>query len=916
MLILLPLSAAEHRPFMVRLWQSEDGLPGNVVRSMVQAADGYLWVATAEGVARFDGINFEAIEPEGDLRRIRFAFWRLFAQSNGDVWVATFQGGLFRISNGKLEQILKEHPRPRPPLISQLVFDSSGKAFFKRENEILRVEGHEEVLIDDPTGSLLTLFEKDRDHHRTAGRALEPGDPPVLESSDGFRWAANSDGTLVARSPDGSESTVGLPGVAPPYLVNEMLEDREGNIWIATPINGLARARRSRVDVLTKADGLSERSAFAVMEDSGGGWWIANRRNGIDRWTEEETQNFTLSSTPYHRPVATIFEDQESRIWLASRGGTVFLYRDGLFEPQFAKSQVPSKVRTIRQARNGLMWFGGENGLTSYDGENVRQFGTEEGLPNVDISVLAHGPNDVLFAGTTDGRVYRGGSRGFSLIGSPEPLEHWWISGLIPVSEKELWVTTLGGGLFLWNGSTWHRFATDDGLPDLRLTCILDDMHGHFWFGSLGGILRASRRELLMRALHQDQPLHWLRFDRSDGLPTRECIGGYQPAGWRGDDGRLWFPTGNGVVRVRPDLVEVNQVPPPVFIHSTRVNGRQPPDDQLVLEAGPGRARLEFRFIGLSYSAPEKVTYRARLEGLDDHWRELGNQRIAAFEAVPPGDYTFEVIAVNGDGVWSLNPARVSVHVAPHFWESAWFILGMTGVTLLCAAAAGWAIARLKLKRRIQALKIRHAREAERARIARDLHDDLGASLTELSLLSALAAEEEDESSMRPALGQISSKAKNVVGTLDEIVWAVNPREDTLRSLVDYLAAFAREFLDTAGIVLRTDISRSIPDQPLDTTVRHGVFMAAREAINNLVKHSGASEAKLVVLFNKRGLEIRIEDNGSGFSQEWEAKGCGIVNLQERMQSCGGDCTVTSIPGSGVTVALFLPLLDDSPSKP
>jgi signal transduction histidine kinase len=219
------------------------------------------------------------------------------------------------------------------------------------------------------------------------------------------------------------------------------------------------------------------------------------------------------------------------------------------------------------------------------------------------------------------------------------------------------------------------------------------------------------------------------------------------------------------------------------------------------------------------------------------------------------------------------------------------------------------------MKRRIQGLKIRHAREAERSRIARDLHDDLGASLTEISILSALAAEAGDESTLRPSLDQLSRKAQDVVGTLDEIVWAVNPREDTLRSLVDYLAAFAREFLDHAGIALRTDIPHAVPEQPLDTTARHGIFLAAREALNNLVKHSRASQARLAVRISQELLEIRIEDNGRGFSQEWEAKGYGVANLRERMKACGGDCSITSIPGEGVIVTLTLPLLAD-PSPP
>jgi signal transduction histidine kinase/ligand-binding sensor domain-containing protein len=915
LLTLLPLHSAERQRqrAMVRLWQSEDGLPGNVVRSMVQATDGYLWVATAEGIARFDGIEFDTIEPDGELRRFRFAFWRMFAPEDGSVWVATFQGGLFRIRDSRLERVLHEVPKSRPPLINQLILDDHGTVHFRRGEEIWQVANDVPSLVEKPSDDLKERFARDHEKQISGGRAVETGvggEVAQLRTKDGRRWAADDTGRLVI---DG-KIPVDLPGVASPYVFNELLEDREGNVWVATPLSGLARVRPSRVEPLSTTDG-PEPAAFAVMQDRSGDWWIANRRGGIDRWSSDRVEHLELVPTGYQRPVSTMFEDSKGQLWVAARGGSVFLRRpDGSFSQQFSRTQVPSKVRTIQEDGQGVLWFGGTQGVASYDGKTVRQYGEADGFPKCEVSVILRDRKRVL-VGTNDGQVFAVENGVFRLLGNPAPLKHWWVSGLLAVSEDELWATTLGGGVFLWNGKSWQQFAADDGLPDLRLTSILSDDRGYLWFGSLGGILRASRQEFLDRARKPDRQLHWLRLDRSDGLPTRECIGGYQPAGWKGKDGRMWFPTGSGVVRVRPDVVEVNKVPPPVYLRSTRINGVQQEEQEGSIEAGPGRSRVEFRFVGLSYSAPEKVTYRARLQGLDDSWRELGNQRFAAYEAVPPGRYTFEVMAVNGDGVWSKQAARVAIRIKPHFWESAWFILTMTALTLAGTAAIGWYVARRRMKQRIQALKIRNARESERTRIARDLHDDLGASLTEISILSALAAEGGDESAMRPALDQLSNKAKAVVGTLDEIVWAVNPRDDTLRSLVDYLAAFAREFLDTASIALRIDIPRNIPETPLDAPVRHGVFLAAREALNNLVKHSKATQARLAVQVDASKLEIRIEDNGRGFSQEWEAKGYGVANLRERMQAAGGDCSISSVAGEGVTVTLTLPLLAD-PSTP
>jgi signal transduction histidine kinase/ligand-binding sensor domain-containing protein len=911
LLLLFRIALAEGEgQLLVRQWQSEDGLPGNVVRSIVQSRDGYLWVATAEGVARFDGIEFEPIELDGQQRRSRFAFWRLYSTGKDDIWVATFQGGLFRIRKGEFERVLPDTRKPRPPLVTQLLETAPGEVFLKRGDEFHRIENDGTVEVPQPPEAIVTAFRENLADQAKGGRRIDPSVPPRLEDRGGRIWSEDEAGRMGVKDPDGAVLQVLLPGSGSPVPSNELLEDKEGNVWIASPLNGLVRVRTSRVEVLVKGHGLSDNAIFAVMQARAGDWWLANRSGGLTRWTPQHSEQVDVIPGGYHRSIGSLFEDRDGTIWAAARDGSVFAGKDGVFEAPFSKTQIPSKVRTIQQDGDGTLWFGGSQGLASFNAGKVAQHGPESGVPETDITVIGNAEDRGIVFGTADGRVFRGDAKGFKPLGENGDLQHRWISGIRAIGNKEVWACTLGSGLFMWNGKRWHAFGPGQGLPDSRLTCLLDDGRGQFWFGSLGGILRASRKELLERTRNPEAPLHWLRLDRSDGLPSRECIGGYQPAGWQGSDGRLWFPTGNGIVRVRPELVEINRVAPPIYLRSVRVNGRQHEGASGSIEAGPGRSRVEFRFVGLGYSAPEKITYRARLTGLDDVWRELGGQRVAAFEAVPPGRYTFEVMAVNGDGVRSDGIATVKIVIRPHFWETAWFMAGSGLCILLIAAAAGWLLARRKMKQRIEKLRIRNAREGERARIARDLHDDLGASLTEISILAALAAEDATGGPLHPPLDQLSAKAKGVVGALDEIVWAVNPREDTLRSLIEYIAAFAREFLDIARIPLRSEITREIPEHPLAATERHGIFLAFREALNNVVKHSGATEVKLKIALENGGLEIRIEDNGRGFHLDYaRGGGNGLGNLERRMHEAGGTCRIDTARGRGTAVILNLPLL-------
>lgn len=897
---------------LVRVWQSPDGLPSNVVRSLVQSSDGYLWVATAEGVARFDGFEFELIEPEGELRRFRLAFSRLFATPGGEIWAATYQGGLFRVVNGRLRRILDNIRIPKPPLVTQMIVDAEGSVVFKRGTEYGRIAADGKVSTAEASPDLMEKFAADLTRLVNGGKVVDGAvSKPVLHDRTGRVWTAGASGGVTVAAEGETPVAVELPQRGQAYAVNELMEDSEGNVWIASPVNGLVRVRHARVDVLDINEGQNERAVWALTEDHEGTWWIANRRGGLSIWTPEESRYLQISSS---RSAAAIFEDKSSRMWVASRDGSVFLYENGVFEPQFVKTQVPSKVRSITQDTKGVLWFGGSQGLSSFSGKEVRRFGKGEGVPESDLTVVQPFPGDRIIAGAAGGRVLLGNSKGFETIGAPETLKHSWVSGILPLSAKETWVSTLGSGLYLWDGKKWSSFDTDDGLPDSRLTCVLDDKRGYVWLGSLGGIIRAERAQLLARAKDRNSRVQWLRLDHTDGLPSRECIGGYQPAGWRAKDGMLWFPTGSGIARVKPGLVEINKVAPPVYLQSVRANGVLHNSQEGPVTTEPGRARLEFRFVGLSYSAPEKITYRARLAGLDDTWRELGTQRVAAFEAVPPGKYTFEVMAVNGDGLRSPSAAKISVLIEPHFWETAWFYVSVGALILFIAVGSGWVAARMRMKRRIHALKIRNAREGERSRIARDLHDDLGASLTEISILAALAAEDAEQSPLQPSLDQLSVKAKHVVGSLDEIVWAVNPREDTLRSLVDYIAAFAREFLDIARIPLRVDVARDVPELPMATTRRHGVFLAAREALNNIAKHSGATEVHLTITVSDQLLEIRISDNGCGFEPDYAAGGNGLGNLKLRMQEAGGDCRIETFRQQGTTVFLTLPL--PAPTKP
>jgi signal transduction histidine kinase len=446
-----------------------------------------------------------------------------------------------------------------------------------------------------------------------------------------------------------------------------------------------------------------------------------------------------------------------------------------------------------------------------------------------------------------------------------------------------------------------------------------------------------AKAELNQFAEGRQTRIQCVAYGRSDGLPALECEGGCQPAGCRTRDGRLWFPTIRGLVVVDPADVSTNTAAPPVHIEEIIVDGktteagdwqrkpaaRMPPNIGSLrsfprsghpsLEIGPGARRLEFHYTGLNFSAPEKLRFRHRLEGVDAEWVDTGGQREASYNQLAHGTYTFRVQACNREGVWNQAGDLLTFTVRPHFWQTGWF----TGLFLVTfGGAVGWTVRyalRRRHQRQLKLVQQLHALERERTRIARDIHDDLGGSLTEIGYLGALAVRDSQSlAEAREQLGRIMDRTRELARRLDETVWAVNPKNDSLSHLATYLCHFAREFLEPTGIRCRLDVAPNLPEVTLTTEVRHSVFLVVKEALNNSVKHSAATELRLRLAVSDGEMTIEVSDNGRGFVAEARQEaGDGLRNMAARMEEIGGQFQLRSLPAQGTTVCLHLPLRPD-----
>jgi signal transduction histidine kinase len=332
----------------------------------------------------------------------------------------------------------------------------------------------------------------------------------------------------------------------------------------------------------------------------------------------------------------------------------------------------------------------------------------------------------------------------------------------------------------------------------------------------------------------------------------------------------------------------------------------------------PGKHRIEVRYTGLNFDAPESLRFRYRLEGSDPDWMDAGRQRAAFYNYVPPGDYPFRVMACNADGIWSAGAAEVTLSVMRHFWQTWWFI-GLAGVGFLTSVGGTVrSVEKRRMQKRLERLERERALERERTRIAQDLHDEMGAKLCRILFLSEHVRRPAlKPSELQPEMDSIALASREVLQSLDEIVWAVNPRNDSLEHVASYIGQYTQDYFHRTGIECELAIPAEFPFCPLSSQTRHHLFLATHEALTNILKHSGATKAEVSMKYENGALEIRVSDNGKGFvvparedgnGAPGSDTGDGLRNMRQRLQDVGGDCTIQTAPEKGTTIRFVLPL--------
>ncbi len=870
---------------------------------VVQDSEGGLWHVSASG--KFGRWAEGGPEPV-DLGGARAL--DLCAGPEGGLWIGT-SDGLWEWDGKSATRVAGVDEE-----IREVAAAPGGGVWVRSTTSVMRVRDGEVVTRADLPDMAAPPIYRPLEMHADSQGGLW-----ILKYSSGV-WHVDADG--AADFLDGGN---GLPG----NLVEAWFEDREKNIWLGTAA-GLARVRpRWFRNVGGNGTGPGS-EVVSICEQDAGTMWLG-RDNGLARYRQGVLEEIALPPAEQPRPISTVTVSPGAapgELWIGTVQSGAMLLREGKIAHPFPVFQAGLAIRVIRKDPQGATWFGGEFGLFRWDGRELHKFGPAEGLSPGHIFDISFAADGGAWVAKADERLvrYRGGR--FEPVALPGVRDGIRIYSLLSDDAGNVLLGTVGDGLIHLREGRVFQYGTAEGLPGSSVSQLLADDAGYVWGGTQQGIFRVSTSALAMAAKGVGQPFLFQTYDDSDGLPAAECSGGVQPACWKSADGHLWFSTTAGAVEVDPAEVRKNMVPPAVAIEEMRVGGDAVDLAGGRVEIAPGSHRYEFHFTGLTFTAPQKTRFRWQLTGVDTGWVDGRGQRSVAYSGLVPGNYRFAVQARNNDGVWSATPAAVDFHVRPHLWQrrSAQTAGILAAGALVALTVTGWNRRRhvrelqlLGYERGLEQQRFRHkqAMEAERARIAAELHDDLGANLTQIQWLgdAAPAAGEPAaaEAELRSRAARISRKSREMVRLIDEIVWAVNPKTDTLAQLATYVCNFAEQYFRDSPTRARIDVAEEIPAFPLEADVRHHLFLIAKEALHNVAKHGGTDRVWVRISYSGGVFRLVIEDHGKGFDPAVAEAGNGLANMRRRAGQAGAELAIDSSPGAGTRVTLQVPI---SPKNP
>jgi signal transduction histidine kinase/ligand-binding sensor domain-containing protein len=940
-------------------WSTENGLPQNSVHQIFQTRDGYIWIATEGGIARFNSIDFKVFNHENTTAFTSDDICCFTQDSAGSLWIGGADGllqyskGAFRrfsvtdglppgaitslaagddgtlliLSGSGVTSFDGRHfsplPLPSSAIPSAVVSASDGSVWIASSSGIFRYQQgqiHFQPLgLTSPitdiegigvlpnhglwfrTGSTLTFLQSGNLRTFQAGRDMPATRiQSALADSRGAVWIGTNQGLFVL---DKGSDHLQLQTSLGTSSILSIFQGKEGNLWIGTETSGFDILRRQNFHTIPS---LPDHVITAITQATGGAIWIGTNGDGLDRWQSGTIQHFSTRNGLLSEIILALTPGDNDSVWVGTPDGLNHLEGSKVETYTSAEGLPDDLIRSLLTDDDGGLWIGTRRGLAHWKNNQFTTFTRANGLNSDLIGTLlqSHSPSSPhdLWIGTFDGlsRLHDGKITTFT---TKDGLSGNIITSLAEDPRGMLWIGTKGDGLSTWSSHGFTSLRRSD-LPR-NIDSILQDDHGNLWLSSTGGITRVSSTSLVACGPSPGCDPHPISYGRSDGMPTEETSAIGHPAAWKTTQGSLWFATRKGVAVTDLNHLAENHLPPAVVIERFTVDDIELPLPSTEESISSGHNSFAFQYVGLSYVNPAKVRYRYILEGFDKQWTEAGSRRIAYYTNLPARHYRFRVLAANNDGVWNETGAQIAFYVRPPFYRRLWFLL----LAIVLIASIIVLLYRLRVRRlqsQFQAVL------AERNRVAREIHDTLAQSFVGVSVQLELTAQLLLQSQVAAASKQIDRTREYVREGLAE----------ARRSIWDLRAITAQHALTTR---LTRLAERSTTEQlsihlniggtyrPLAPAFEDEILRIAQESLTNVARHANATQAFVDLRYDSNRLTLMISDDGCGFhatDNSLPDKGhFGLQGMRERAHQIHAQLTIESSQGKGTTIKLDAPIV-------
>jgi len=897
LLVFLAAFEAAGQILPLQYYTSKDGLLANGVNSLFQDSRGYLWMGTAEGVSVYDGAAFTSYRTKDGLARNLITCITESRISPGTIWIGTQGGGLNIFVNGRFATIPLDSTIASS-FVNALMEDSFGTLWCGTAGGIYKIQNNHIIPFDlkDPYSlggiveaadssvwigldSSIYVYSPQTQSTNRLELALSPKGTiqSMFADRDGNVWIGTRDGQLLQFR---GTALIGQRRIADSYLW-QIFEDTLGNLWICSE-SGLFKIDKhtgalGKIVRYTIENGLPENRIISGLCDREGNLWLGTPSKGLCKWANKNLLTFPITALPgshYYNPPAAV--DESGHFWVIAGDGLWEIWRDQQGDwrqhlHRLSEQQLGSVAVDVR----GQLWVG----FIDSDVHCYR------------VVSRSDRPSDLSLA-----RNLRYG------VELPEASRQCFF-----VDEKnQLWLSLEDIGVVHidLNGKPkiLATYTIADGLPGHSIRVIYQDRQGNMWFGGYeGGVAVLPSPEAQEKILR--------KFTRADGLPDEHVRAIHQDR-----EGRIWIGTrdelmigavhgcgvyGNRLIWMAAaeaftiyDFAAnvLNQTPPPIHITRFQMNA-QTFDPQHALKFSHDQNTCTIEFAGISLKDEKATRYQYRLLGLEPDWRPPTNQRAVTFAELEPGTYTFEVSAINNDGVSSAQPASITFTILPPFWQRWWFrILAGVAVAGILAMIYRYRVAKL--------LEI----ERTRLRIARDLHDEVGSTLSSISYFAETIRNEANGRNLNGAekfLSLISESSSYAKEAISDIIWSIDPANDDWEKIFAKMRRYASDLFESKAIRYQIDLPASFPLDPMDMERRRIFWLLFKEMVMNAAKHAQCTEVKIELAARGKMLRLIVQDNGVGFDPEAPANGHGVQNIRARAKNLQAHLGLRTSPEAG-----------------